>query len=69
MPKPDSEIFLVEEKKNKSSAVPIRLLANKISACYIVENLKANLVLSFQRILMTSLSARSNIVIISQKKI
>ena len=68
MPEPESEIFLVGEKKNQSSAVPIRLLANKKSACSIVEDIMENLVLTFQRFLMTSLSARSNIVIISQKK-
>ena len=55
-------------KKNQSSAVPIGLLANKKSIYSIVENIMENLVLTFERFLMTSLGARSNIVIISQKK-
>ena len=55
-------------KKNQSSAVPIRLLANKKSLCAIVEYIMENLVRTFERFLMTYLSARSNLVIISQKK-
>ena len=55
-------------KKNQSSAVPIGILANKKSLCAILENTMDNLVPTFARFLMTSLSARSNLVIISQKK-
>ena len=55
-------------KKNQSSAVPIRLLANKKSFCAFVKNIMDNIVLTFEWFLLTSLSARSNLVIISQKK-
>ena len=55
-------------KKNQSSAVPIRLLANKKSFCAIVEYTMESLVRTFELFLMTYLSARSNLVIISQKK-
>ena len=54
--------------KNKSTAVPIRLLTNKKSLCAIIEYIMDNLVQTFERLLMTYLSARSNLVIISQKK-
>ena len=55
-------------KKNQSSAVPIRVLANKKSLCAIVEYIKENLARIFEQFLMTYLSARSNLVIIYQKK-
>ena len=68
MPEPESEIFLVGEKKNQSSAVPIRLLANKKSLCAIFEYIMENLVRIFEGFLMTYLSTRLNLVIIYQKK-
>ena len=55
-------------KKNQSSAVPIRLLENKKSLCAIVKHIMENLVRIFEQFLMTYLSARSNLVIIYQKK-
>ena len=60
MLEPESEIFLGGEKKNQSSAVK--------SLCVIVEYIMENLVRTFERFLMTNLSARSNLVIIYQKK-